>query len=331
MVEGALELEVRPTLVAGRPGRTTPVRLRAMSWEAPGVLSLTLAATDDRQLPAFTPGSHIDLHLPDGTVRQYSLCGDPTDRSHYRIAVRSIHGGKSSQYVHLKLRPGELLRVSAPRNNFPFIDSPNYIFVAGGIGITPLIPMILDANAKRRRWTLFYCNRSDEEAAFLAELRQLNGEVSTHSTSAGTRLDVGARLRPPLADTLVYCCGPARLMTAVEAATSVWPADTVRFEWFSPRSQPDDEALEGFEVVCAASGLTLFVPPDKSILEVLREAGIGVPSSCQQGVCGTCEVSVLSGAIDHRDSILSAPERASNALMMTCISRALGPRLVLDI
>jgi len=318
--------------VAARQARATmQVRVRAMKWEAPGVLSLDLTAPDLAPLPGFEPGSHIDLHLPNGVMRQYSLCGDPGDRSRYRIAVRAVSGGLSSQFIHRKLRPGELLTISAPRNNFMFVGAENYLFIAGGIGITPLLPMMRAATAASKQWTLLYCNRSDDEAPFLDEIRALGGTVNLHSSAAGTRLDVGARLAAPQAKTLVYCCGPERLMLAVEEATAAWPQGSVRFEWFSPRSRPADESADSFEVVCQASGVTLTVPPGKTVLATLNDAGIFVPCSCEQGICGTCEVRVLGGEVDHRDSIQSQAERAANQSMMVCVSRALSPRLLLDI
>jgi ferredoxin-NADP reductase len=320
-----------PASPANHGAKTFEVRLRAIVWEAPGVVSLQLTAPDGGALPAFEPGAHIDLKLPDGTMRQYSLSGDPADTSHYRVGIRAVAGGLSSSFIHRKLRPGELLTVSAPRNNFPLVDSARYIFVAGGIGVTPLLPMMRQASAKGRPWTLLYCNRRNEDAPFLAEIKALGGEVSMHSSEAGTRLDVAQRLAAVQPDTAVYCCGPESLMTAVEDATAAWPDGSIHFEWFTPRSRPADETSGSFEVVCQRSGLTLTVPPDKSILEALNDAGIDVPCSCTQGICGTCEVGVLAGEVDHRDSILSSSERAANTTMMTCVSRAKGARLVLDI
>jgi ferredoxin-NADP reductase len=305
--------------------------LRAMRWEAPGVMSLELVAPDGSELPPFEPGAHVDLHLPGGIMRQYSLCGDPADRTRYRVGIRSVSGGLSSQHVHRKLRPGETVGVSAPRNNFPLVDAQRYLFVAGGIGITPMIPMMRAASEQGKPWTLLYCNKRDADAPFLEEIKSLGGEISLHSTEAGTRLDVIKQLSDVRKDTVVYCCGPDGLMTAVEEATSAWPKDTVRFEWFTPRKRPEDEVAGSFEIVCEASGVTLTVPPEKSVLAVLNDAGIEVPSSCTQGICGTCEVRVIDGEVDHRDSILSSAERAANQTMMTCVSRARGTRLVLDI
>jgi tetrachlorobenzoquinone reductase len=310
---------------------TIPVRLRAMTWEADGVISLELAAFDGSTLPPFEPGSHVDLHLPSGTMRQYSLCSDPADRSCYRVAIRAVSGGLSSQFVHRKLRPGEMLAVSQPRNNFPLVDAKSYIFVAGGIGITPLMPMMRQLSARKRTWTLLYCNRSDDAAPFLSEIRALGGEVSLHSSASGTRLDITQRLGTVQQNTAVYCCGPERLMLAVEEATAGWPDGSIHFEWFAPRSRPADESSGSFEAVCQGSGITVTVAPDKSLLEALNDAGIPLPCSCQQGICGTCEVRVLGGEPDHRDSILSSAERAANETMMACVSRARSSRLVLDI
>jgi ferredoxin-NADP reductase len=308
------------------------VRVRAMRWEASGVLSLELSAVDGTLLPPFEPGAHVDLRLPDGTLRQYSLCGDPSDRSHYRLGIRAVGGGVSSTFVHRRLRPGELVTVSAPRNNFALEDAESYIFVAGGIGVTPLIPMMRQASADGRPWTLLYCNKRDSDAPFLDEIRALGGAISLHSSEAGTRLDVEAQLAGVQTGAMIYCCGPEGLMTAVEEATTAWPQDAVRFEWFAPRSRADEGASGSFEVVCNISGLTLTVPEDRTVLDVLNDAGIEVPCSCQQGICGTCETRVVSGGVDHRDSILSSAERAANQTMMTCVSRAkAGSRLVLDI
>lgn len=321
----------KPSTPAAARDATLQVRLRALVWEAPGVLSLQLSALDGGALPPFEPGAHIDVKLPDGTMRQYSLCGDPDDASHYRLGIRAVADGLSSGFVHRKLRPGDVLTVSTPRNNFSLVDANRYIFVAGGIGITPLIPMMRKASAAKRPWTLLYCNRRLGDAPFLAEVGKLGGEISLHASDAGTRLNVAQRLGVAQHDTALYCCGPESLMTAVEQATTAWPEGSIHFEWFTPRSRRADETSGGFEIVCQQSGLTLTVPPDQSILAVLSEGGIEVPRSCEQGICGTCEVRVVSGEVDHRDSILSAAERDANQSMMTCVSRARGARLVLDI
>ena len=326
------ELAKTPTVAAPRSGEETlQVRVHALVWEAPGVLSLHLASLDGAPLPAFEPGAHIDVKLPDGTLRQYSLCGDPNDLSHYRLGIRAVSGGQSSGFVHKRLRPGDVVTVSTPRNNFPLVAAKHYIFVAGGIGVTPFIPMMRAVSAKKGSFTLLYCNKRNEDAPFLAEIAKLGGELSLHASEAGTRLDVAQRFATIEKDAVIYCCGPEKLMLAVEEATSGWPEDSVHFEWFAPRSRPECEVSDSFEVICQASGKTLTVPAEKSILEVLGENGIEVPRSCEQGICGTCEVRVVSGEVDHRDSILSSAERVANQTMMICVSRCRGARLVLDV
>ncbi len=307
------------------------LRLCRITWEAPGVLSLDFVDPNGGELPPFGPGAHVDLHLPDGLVRQYSLCGDPADRKSYRVGVRELEDGRVSRVIHHELRPGTLIPVSVPRNNFPLVPAPHYLFVAGGIGITPLLPMMREATRRGAEWSLLFCTRRATEAAFLDEARLLGGTVFLHASEAGTRLDVTARLAEPALETILYCCGPERLMTAVEEATNAWPEGSVRFEWFAPRSRPAAAGSAGFEVYLARAGMTVTVPPDKTILEVLTEAGFDQPRSCEQGICGTCECRVLEGEVDHRDSILSAGERAANEVMMVCVSRARSGRLVLDL
>lgn len=314
------------------PATTFPALLRRMTYEAPGVLSLDFEAEDGRDLPPFEPGAHIDLHLPDGTIRQYSLCGDPSARGHYRIAVRDVKGGRASRLIHRgDLRPGVTVTIGVPRNNFAFDPAPSYIFVAGGIGITPLLPMMRAATAAGASWSLLLCAPRSADAPFLREARALGGEVSVHASAEGTRLDVAAHLREARPDTLLYCCGPEPLMTAVEQATAAWPEGSVRFEWFTARARPEGEAADTFDVECAQRGITVTVAAGRSVLQALNEAGLEIPCSCEQGICGTCEVPVLTGEVDHRDSILSAAERAANTTMLCCVSRAKSPRLVLDL
>ncbi|MGQ9370469.1 PDR/VanB family oxidoreductase [Azospirillum sp. ST 5-10] len=319
---------------AGPANGTLTVRLHRMTWEAADVLSLDFRDPDGRPLPPFAPGAHLDLHLPGGVIRQYSLCGDPADRGVYTVAVLKTPDGRGSRAVHETLRPGQLLTVGAPRNNFRFDPAARYLFIAGGIGITPLLPMVRAAAAAGAPWTLHYCVRAVSAAPFLDALATVpGGAVVLHASAAGTRLSVEAVLAEPAADTLVYCCGPERLMQAVEAAGAGWPEGSLRFEWFAPRSAAAAAAGESaeLEVVCARSGTTVVVPPDRSILDALAAAGVDAPCSCEQGVCGTCETAVLEGEPDHRDSILSAAERAAGRSMMICVSRARGRRLVLDI
>ena len=307
-----------------------PLRVKRMAWEAPGVVSVDLVAPDGAALPPWEAGAHIDLHLPTAPVRQYSLCGDPDDRSAWRIAVREVPGGVVSGLVHKALRPGAMVEAEGPRNSFPLVPSPSYLFIAGGIGITPILPMLRATQRMGAQAALLFCAKRAEDAPFLDAARGLC-KVSLHCSAEGTRLDVAAALAAMQPETLLYCCGPEPLMKAVEAAAAHWPDGSLRFEWFAPKAQPDSEGAGAFDVVCARSARTLRVEAGTSVLSALRGAGLDLPSSCEQGVCGTCECRVLEGEVEHRDSILSASERAANAAMMTCVSRAKGARLVLDI
>lgn len=302
------------------------LRVQRISWEAPGVVSLDLIAPDDSALPAPEPGAHLDLHLPGGITRPYSLCGE----SGWRVAVREIADGRASRFIHRELRVGAIIEATGPRNNFRFDAAQHYLFIAGGIGITPLLPMLRAATRAGATWELHLCTH-DADAPLIAEARAAGGTVHHHISTQGTRLDVAELLATPRAGTLVYCCGPAGLMLAVEQAGAHWPAGSLRFEWFAARPGAQDGAQDSFELLCAASGHRAMVSAGVSVLETLRGFGLDVPSSCEQGVCGTCECRVLEGSVDHRDSILSAAERAEGRVMMTCVSRAASPRLVLDI
>jgi ferredoxin-NADP reductase len=306
------------------------LRVKRMTWEAAGVVSLDLVAADGAALPPWEAGAHLDLHIPGAPVRQYSLCGDPDDRASWRIAVREVAGGRVSGLVHKALRVGALVEAEGPRNNFPLAPSASYLFIAGGIGITPILPMLRAAKQAGARSTLLFCAKRPDEAPFLDAARAF-AEVALHCSAEGTRLDVAAALATVRPGTLVYCCGPEALMNAVEAAAAHWPEGSVRFEWFAPRTRPEGELDGSFDAVCARSGRTVRVDAGASVLAALRAAGFDLPSSCEQGVCGTCECRVLEGEVDHRDSILSAGERAANEVMMTCVSRAKGARLVLDL
>ncbi|WP_434621536.1 PDR/VanB family oxidoreductase [Azospirillum sp. B2RO_4] len=319
------------------PSTARTLRVHRLEQVAPQVMLVELRDPDGQPLPPAEPGAHIDLHLPDGTVRSYSLCGDPMDRQAYSIAVLNVPGGRGSGFVHGELEPGASIAIGLPRNNFRFDEAPRYLFIAGGIGITPLLPMIRAAAGRGADWTLQYCVRSAAAAPFLGELRALShGRVELNAADEGRKLDVDALLAATPADVPVYCCGPQRLMEAVAAAAQ--PAQDVRFEWFTPRVEPvrEDAAAgsledDSFEVVCARSGVTVTVPPGTSVLEALAAAGVTVDSSCEQGICGTCETTVLEGEPDHRDSVLSDAERAAGKTMMLCVSRARSARLVLDL
>jgi ferredoxin-NADP reductase len=221
--------------------------------------------------------------------------------------------------------------VRGPRNNFPLVGSPRYLFIAGGIGITPILPMIRAAEAAGAEWRLVYGGRQRASMAFLDELAHYGDRVSIRPQDETGLLDLDALLGTPEPDTLVYCCGPEPLLAAVEQRCHAWPPRSLHVERFSPKPLTEPVLTEAFEVVLRQSELELTVPPDRSILSVVEAAGVGVLSSCAEGTCGTCETAVLDGEPDHRDSVLTEEERQANDCMMICVSRSRGPRLVLDL
>jgi ferredoxin-NADP reductase len=290
----------------------------AVETAAEGVVALTLTGDN---LPDWTPGAHIDLILADGLVRQYSLCGRTGDTGRWRIAVlRAPESRGGSAQVH-KLQAGDTVRVRGPRNHFPVVASRRYLFLAGGIGITPLLPMISEVSAAGADWELYYGGRSLTSMAFTGELR---GD-RVHLTEG--RLDLSL-LDDPRPDTLVYACGPEGMLAAIEERCACWPAGRLHLERFTARrreNEPDSE----FELVLQHSGKTVRVPAGQSVFETVRQAGVSVLGSCLEGICGTCETEVIDGEVDHRDSVLDDEERASNEVMMICVSRCAGPRLTL--
>jgi ferredoxin-NADP reductase len=299
---------------------------------AEGVVVLDLRDPAGAELPAWEPGAHVDLRLPGGLTRQYSLCGDPADRSVWRIGVlREPESRGGSRHVHEELHEGEEVDVRGPRNHFPLVPAPRYVFIAGGIGITPILPMIAAADAAGARWELHYGGRSRRSMAFLESLEQVSGHLTLHPQDEVGLIDLDALLRAPQPDTLVYCCGPEPLLVAVEQRCADWPPGTLHLERFAPKDVGEPVLTGAFEVELSLSGRTLTVPPDRSILSVVEEAGVQVLSSCQEGTCGTCETAVLAGEVDHRDSLLTPDEQAANDTMFICVSRAACPKLVLEL
>jgi ferredoxin-NADP reductase len=304
-----------------------------MTHESAGVLSLELVDPDGRDLPPWEPGSHVDLHLPGGVSRQYSLAGDPRDRRRYRLGVlREPAGRGGSAYVHDTLRPGDTVDFAGPRNHFRLEPAEAYVFVAGGIGITPILPMLAAATAAGATWTLLYGGRTATSMAFTDELAQYGDRVTLWPQDTHGLLDLDGLLGTARPGTLVYCCGPEALLAAVEERMAGWPAGSLHLERFSaPVVERDPAGEHALEVVLAESGRTVTVPEDRSILDVLLDEGVDVLSDCREGICGSCEVKVIEGDVDHRDFVLSEPEKAANACMMVCVSRACGPRLVLGL
>jgi ferredoxin-NADP reductase len=311
------------------------LRVRQLRWEAEGVVSVHLDSPDGSPLPDWSPGAHIDLHLPGVITRQYSLCGSTLDKHSWRIAVlREPVSRGGSAAVHETLRPGDLVRVVGPRNNFGLVASPRYLFIAGGIGITPLLPMIEQVAATGAEWRLVYGGRQLASMAFVDDLRERHADaVDVRPQDEHGILDLDALLGTPQADTLVYCCGPEPLLNAVEERCAAWPKGSLHVERFAPKQREavDADAESAFDVVLQRSGLTVMVPPGMAILEAVESHGVDVPNSCREGICGTCETTVLEGTPDHRDSLLSDDEKEANETMMICVGRALCPRLVLDL
>jgi ferredoxin-NADP reductase len=299
------------------------------------VVTLLLRRADGGELPPWTPGAHIDLVLTPSLTRQYSLCGSPADSDTWRIGVlRDPHSRGGSRHVHDRLETGSRVRARGPRNHFPLVDAPRYLFIAGGIGITPLLPMIKRAVEAGAEWRLLYGGRRRASMAFLDELAVHGDRVEVCPEDERGLLDLASALGEPRDDTLVYCCGPEPLLAAVEARCASWPAGSLRVERFAAKPQATEAAAgaeQAFELALQRSGITITVPPDRSILDMCEEAGVSLLASCREGICGTCETSVLEGVPDHRDSVLSEEERASGELMMLCVSRCLSQRLVLDL
>jgi ferredoxin-NADP reductase len=309
------------------------VRVQAVRAEAEGVVSLRLAPVDGGPLPEWHAGAHVDLHLPSGLIRQYSLCGDEEDRNSYRIAVlKEPEGRGGSREVHESIRAGDLVTISGPRNHFKLEPAGSYAFIAGGIGITPILAMARAAARQGRPWHLSYGGRCAASMAFVDELTELpGGTLTCVPQDEQGLLDIPAIVQETPADAAIYCCGPTGLIDAVVGhATALRPELPVRFERFSPVTI-DASGDEALEVRLARSGKTLVVPPRISILAAVREAGVEIESSCEEGTCGTCETAVLEGIPEHRDSILTAAEREANDVMMICVSRCRSSRLVLDL
>jgi ferredoxin-NADP reductase len=310
--------------------------VRRRTTAAKGVVTLDLGGPEGGDLPGWEPGAHVDLMLADGLVRQYSLCGDPGEPDVWRVGVLldpNSRGG--SRYVHDNLVDGASVRVRGPRNHFSLVDSPRYLFIAGGIGITPILAMLEAAQRARNEWTLLYCGRTRASMAFAADLAEHYRErVTLWPTDERGHLDLESLLKDPQDDTLVYCCGPEGLLSAVEQQCAHWPTGTLHIERFAaktPTTEQASAALERFDVVCHRSGITVEVDSGASILEALEDADVPILGSCYEGVCGTCEATILEGTPAHRDSVLTEAEQTSGTVMLTCVSRSRTERLVLDL
>ncbi len=323
------------------------VRVQERRVVAEGVLAIELQAVDGYELTPFTAGSHIDVELPvrDANghfiVRQYSLCNDPAERHRYVIGVgRDANTRGGSAYLHDGLKVGDVIHISTPRNHFQLYEpAKTSVLVAGGIGVTPMLAMARRLSALGQPWTLYYCARTPERAAFLDDLLALPGRVIPvfDGIEGGKPIDFTQVMTAAPVGAHLYCCGPSSLMEAFEHAAAGREPSTIHVEWFKPRAIPESAAAAAdadgeFTVTLANSGVTLTVPPEKSILDVLIDAGVSVPYSCCDGVCGTCETRVLQGTPVHRDSVLLGEDANATDRIMVCVSRCAGGQsLTLDL
>lgn len=313
----------------------TELRLRQIRLEAEGICSYEFVALAGRRLPPFTAGAHLDLHLPEGRVRSYSLANPPDDGERYLVAVqREAQGRGGSVWMHDSLRVGQTLTANGPLNDFALAESAEHsVFIAGGIGITPMLSMIGRLDALGRSWQLHYASRAPAFTAFMPRLERLDRERGRVAYCFGSdraeRLDIAGIVNNAKAATHLYCCGPTRMIDAfVEAGRSRPPA-TMHFERFAAADAPAVEG--GYTVVLHKSGKRLLVPPGKTLLDALLDENVAVPYACSNGICGTCLTRVISGTPDHRDEFLNEEQRRAGASMLVCCSGSLTPELTLDL
>lgn len=317
------------------------LRVQQMTWEAEGVVSVRLARIEsDAPLPPWSPGAHIDVYVPDGTTRQYSLCGDPSDRTAYQIAVlREPESRGGSSFIHDALRVGDRLLVTRPKHHFNLEDASFHALVAGGIGITPIMTFAEELERSGRPYSLTYGGRTADSMAFRARLAALADTTTLLAEDVDGRPDLEAVLRDLPDGGLVYVCGPLPLLRAVETAAEAVlgpDQDVVRFELFSRAGVEVTEASppidgETYELVLAQTGHTLRLKPDTNILDTVLALGVEVENDCRDGICGSCTTRVLAGTVDHRDLVLTKKEQAAMDQMMICCSKPTSERLELDL
>ncbi|WP_346772781.1 PDR/VanB family oxidoreductase [Rhodococcus sp. 14C212] len=323
-------IPVRPAGVGGSSDIAVLVNERRDVADDIMALSLT-PVPGAGPLPSWAPGAHIDVVVENSITRQYSLCGDPDDQASYRIAVLRIADGRGgSQLLHDIAAPGHKLTIGPPRNNFELAPADSYLFVAGGIGITPILTMIDCAEKSNANWKLLYGGRTRSSMAFLDELAEYGERVIVRPQDQFGLLDLDGALADTALDTEVYACGPEPLLAALEVSCKKQGRPGPHLERFSPKLIEHAEDSQ-FEVRLERSNRTVVVPAGCSVLEAIESEGMAPPFTCREGTCGTCETTVLAGRVDHRDSILSEEERAVNDTMMICVSRCFDPKLVLDL
>jgi tetrachlorobenzoquinone reductase len=313
-------------------------RIKAITYEADRVISLDLRPVTSGELPPFSAGAHIEVQLPNGIERSYSIASPQCDNSRYLLAVQLEPESKGgSLFIHQSLRVGTVLMISPPRNHFPLKeDAEHSILIAGGIGITPLWCMAQRLESLKRSYTLVYAVRTRNRAAFLQEIsanvRTGSERLSLHfdDENDGAPIDIARIVAAAPAGSQFYCCGPLPMLASFEAATAGLPPDVVHVEYFAPKAHAD--IAGGFEVVLARSGRTVSIESGKTILESLLAAGVAdLEYSCREGICGICETRIIDGIPDHRDSVLTAAERNDGRSMMICCSGSKSGKLVLDL
>jgi tetrachlorobenzoquinone reductase len=312
---------------------TRRLRVQQKRYEADGVTSITLVDPTGAPLPTWEPGAHVALHLPGGLVREYSLCSDPEDTSEWTVAVLRAEASRGgSVHVHDKLSVGALIEVAGPRSAFTLDGTADeHILIAGGVGITPIVAMMRRLEKTGRTWRMLYAGRSRSSMAFADEVGRSAGEASIHADDEqGGLPDLPEMLDGLGAGAVVYCCGPAPLLDAV--AKAVPEQATLRTERFAaPETALSEDGDTAFDVVLERSGTRIPVAQGQSVLDALLDGGLDVPSSCTEGICGTCEVGVIKGDVDHRDFLLGESEHAANKVMFPCVSRCRSAELVLDL
>lgn len=321
---------------------TLDLVVRGLRQESTNVMSLELALPDGSALPEWQPGAHLEIVLPSGLVRHYSLCSDPRELQTYRLAVLRETGGRGgSEELHSQTRLGTKLTARGPLNHFKIEDgATHYLLIAGGIGITPILAMARQLMTAGKSTRLVYCGSSRQTMAFIDELRDImGGSLALYPRDERGRADLLTEIKNAPAGTAVYACGPERLLADLQNFTEdTLGADAFHAELFAAATPPartgnaaETAAADApFEIELRQSGCTLTVPPDKTVLDVVLEVNPSFMSSCEEGFCGTCETKVLEGEVDHRDTILSQKERAKNDTMFICVSRSKCPKLVLD-
>ncbi|MDH6195927.1 ferredoxin-NADP reductase [Mycobacterium frederiksbergense] len=320
-----------PTPLAGATGAEFEVMVRQIRFEADGVLSFQLERQDRSVLPPWTPGAHLEIALPSGLRRQYSLCGEVEDRTTYTVATRLVPDGRGGSREMHALRAGDVVKIAGVGNNFELLEADSYLFIAGGIGITPLLPMFRQVVAQGVSARFVYLGRNHTQMAFVDELSAIAPGVQVVQTDLAG-IPCARELLSDCTAVAVYACGPAPLLDDLEAeaAVGLGPDQALHIERFAPVRPAVTASDEDRKIICGRSGVTVSVQPGETYLESIRRAGIDVPSSCEMGICGTCQVMVTAGEPDHRDELLTENERRNGAFL-PCVSRSLSSELTVDL